>query len=320
MTHKLRSFLLLGTASAMILALVLTLLPATAFATGTLDQSQPETSTTYRVVSGPTSFDGGNSEAQTFTAGRSGVLDQVDLNLVGFIPSGPLTVEIRDVGPNGEPGLTVLASSELTGVTEPSWYSVPFASGASVVAGTKYAIVIYTSADGDYGWSLSQSTDPYAAGAAFGGDGSPPSTWAIVSYSDLAFKTYVHAPGADLSLTMVGPDETARKATATYILTVHNTGPDTATHTVLTDNLPYGVHLTAVTTSQGSCTPPSKGVTTVSCDLGDIANGGETNSAVTVKIQVHANANVNFVASVTSDAPDPNQDNNNASFLTRATK
>ncbi len=119
---------------------------------------------------------------------------------------------------------------------------------------------------------------------------------------------------------MVGPSSTGRKSTATYILTIHNTGPDTATHTVLTDNLPYGVQLTAITTSQGSCTPPSKGVTTVSCDLGDIANGGETNTAVTVKIQVHANANVNFVASVTSDMPDPNPDNNSASFSTATTK
>ncbi len=48
MKHKLRNVLRLGITAVSIMAIVVTLLPATAFATGTLDQSQPETSTSVQ--------------------------------------------------------------------------------------------------------------------------------------------------------------------------------------------------------------------------------------------------------------------------------
>ena len=67
--------------------------------------------------------------------------------------------------------------------------------------------------------------------------------------------------------------------------------------------------------------PQSKGVTQVTCNLGDIANGGDSNSAVTVRIQAQiTNANLNYAASVASDTLDPNLDNNDASFSTFVTK
>ncbi len=86
------------------------------------------------------------------------------------------------------------------------------------------------------------------------------------------------------------------------------------------DDVGNGFHLSAITTSPESCTPSSKGATTVICDLGDIAKVGETNSRATVRIQVHANANVNFVASVASDINDPNSNNNKAFFSSWAVK
>jgi uncharacterized repeat protein (TIGR01451 family) len=301
-----------------LVVLALALVPAPAFAS-TLDQSQPQTSGTRVSVTSSTGY------AQTFTAGLSGAVDQVDLSLSGVASQMnlPLTIEIRDVV-GGAPGSNVLATASMTGagltLTE-AWIPVAFASGAQVTAGTQYAIVAHTLAF-EYRWHISTSANPYPAGAAFSSPTSPPSTWSqpIIGF-DLAFKTYVRPIAADLSLTIAGPPTVERRGTATYILTVQNAGPNTAPNTVLTSNLPYGVQLTAVTTSQGTCTPPAKGVQTVTCQLGTIANSGQTNSAVTVRIVANAaNANVNYVANVRSDLGDPNPSNNSASFSTVVTK
>jgi hypothetical protein len=164
------------------------LAPAAALA-GTPDQQQTDSS------GGFVSIWMGQSAAQTFTAGLSGRVDQVDLHLGtnGATPIAPLSVEIRDAS-GGSPGSSVLASQSVPAFSAiPAFRSIKFAAPAPVVAGTRYAIVAYSGADFSflYQWSQSVTADPYANGAGFRTLSSPPSgAWMPVT-GDFAFKTYV---------------------------------------------------------------------------------------------------------------------------------
>jgi hypothetical protein len=182
------------------LVLALTGLPAAAHATGTLDQQQTEISAgvAFAILSGPS---GTQSVAQTFTAGISGGLDQVDVGVFEIFATSPLSVEIRTVDGAGAPTATVLTSAVVPASTVPSvpngpvFVAVPFALPAPVVAGTQYAIVIYSADPVGYAWSSTGSSigDVYAGGKAWVAQGSPPTTsWSPTS-EDLGFKTYVTA-------------------------------------------------------------------------------------------------------------------------------
>ena len=184
----------LGLLAAAITALLLaSAAPASA---GTLDQQQTTSSTDSGVREN-------DALAQTFTAGITGGLDQVDLLLlkVGTPPS--YTVEIRNTSA-GNPGTSVLATASLplsALVTDPSGSFIPvtFAPPAPVAAGTQYAIVIYGPAVGSnlIGWRY-QNTNPYPAGAMFQSlDPDPPGgSWMFngVGTEDAGFKTYVAPP------------------------------------------------------------------------------------------------------------------------------
>jgi hypothetical protein len=167
-----------------IVALMAALLVAPSAAqAGTLDQQQTNT--------------GGGATplplAQTFTAGISGELDRVDLNVVraAIGTTDPLTVEIRNVDAGGAPGSTVLASASVPAATvpfsSPGWVEVTFASPAVVQAGTQYAIVV---APDPYGWWRSGGGG-YAGGSAFMLSAA---AWREYPVFDMAFKTYVTPP------------------------------------------------------------------------------------------------------------------------------
>ena len=147
-----------ATASLVMACALCALAPGAALA-GTLDQQQT-TADTVSIV------ELGDSEAQTFTAGLSGGIDQVDLLLAksGSI-SLPLSVEIRDVS-GGNPGTTVLASQSVPASSIPgtaAFVSVSFATPAPVAAGTQYAIVLYSSSGVAYNWSVSNA-EAYSGG------------------------------------------------------------------------------------------------------------------------------------------------------------
>ena len=171
------------------------LAPGVALA-GTLDQQQTDGS------GGNSAIFSGQSDAQTFTAGLSGGVDQVDLQLGALTPTAPLTVEIRNVS-GGAPGAMVLASQSVPGSSvpgSPAFVSIHFATPAPVVAGTQYAIVAYssTNSSNSYGWAYSPNgANPYTGGGGLYTLTSPPSgAWSPLNSTDtdLAFKTYVVVP------------------------------------------------------------------------------------------------------------------------------
>ena len=313
--------------AAVVAALSLAVVAAPASATGPLDQQQTSIGF-YTGIWGPTSSIGppATGKAQTFTAGRSRELDQVDLHLRTYDEtSGPLRVEIRNVTADA-PGSTVLASATVPAAEVPhppndaAYVAVPFASPATVLKDSQYAIVAEADGSDIYDVSGDQNTS-YTGGRALYSVVPPGDNWAPFDPAfDLAFKTYVTTPAADLSVSITGPATAKSKASVTYLLTVQNAGPSAATNVVLTDNLPFGTQFSSVTPSQGTCTLPGKKGTAISCQLGDIANGANSTSGVTLKITAKAPANLSSVATIASDVLDPNTSNNTASFTTKITK
>jgi uncharacterized repeat protein (TIGR01451 family) len=114
---------------------------------------------------------------------------------------------------------------------------------------------------------------------------------------------------ADLALTLSdAPDPVVAGQTLGYTLTARNTGPGVATGVTIRDILPAGATLASATASQGSCTAAGG---TVTCHLNTLASG----ATATANVQVVAPANAGTltdVASVTSDAHDPNPANDAA--------
>ena len=161
---------------------------------GVLDQSQPIISGVSPIVSEI------QHDAQTFTNGITGSLDQVDLGVAkASATTVPLRVEIRAMSA-GVPVGPTLAHANVSPASvndfNPRFVSVPLAPPASVTAGVQYAIVLSSSSCGAricYLWSLGPQTDPYPAGSALvrptvGG------AWQPSVGDDFAFKTYVGPP------------------------------------------------------------------------------------------------------------------------------
>jgi len=177
-------------------AAVAALIPAASASAGTLDQQQ--TLSNF----GGLQVDSSNSKAQTFTAGLTGQLDQVDLALSGMSVTTPLTVQIRD-GSATAPGDTVLASASVptSAVTSSeSFVAITFAS-ASVTAGTQYSIVALNDSAPISGWfwyaGQAAPDSAYVGGKLYGSPNGPPGTGPWFegnTLADFEFKTYVTPP------------------------------------------------------------------------------------------------------------------------------
>ena len=206
-------------AAAAIVPILLLALPMATQAAGTLDQ-QSTSFGNARALIGTHENTQDVIHAQTFRAGASGLLDQVDLpvRVVGS-PNVPLTVEIWALDGAGLPvaalGSAVVPQASLPTCNTPecvdkspagdyttfSFTSVPLTSPAAVTSGTDYAIVlsatgaqldIYGDMTGRtanrYEWAATTDQSAYANGdglSYLGGVG-----W-IPSNADKAFRTYV---------------------------------------------------------------------------------------------------------------------------------
>ena len=111
----------------------------------------------------------------------------------------------------------------------------------------------------------------------------------------------------DLSVTKVDSADPIRAGrNLTYTLTVTNNGPPAATGVTVTDTLPSGLSARSSTASQGSCS----GTTTVTCAIGDLANGAS--ATVTIVIRPTKAGKITNTASVAANEPDSNSANNTA--------
>jgi hemolysin type calcium-binding protein len=197
-----RHAIIRGGTLAAVIAAGLALVSPTVAAAGTLDQSQTNFDSSL-------SIGGQRVAAQTFTAGLSGNLDQVDLDLrfasppIGESCSGGsgVTVEVRTVS-GGVPSSTILASASVPASSIPAGtfnfvsFALPFP--PAVTAGTQHALVVSApdaSCTGvlfPYNWG-GASGNPYGGGAwLWKPDGA--SAWMGLGNDDGGFKTFVAMP------------------------------------------------------------------------------------------------------------------------------
>lgn len=102
----------------------------------------------------------------------------------------------------------------------------------------------------------------------------------------------------------VSPSHVLPGANFTYTLTVTNNGPNVAQGVYVTDVIPSSLQLVSATPSVGICT----GVSTVTCQLYDIANGGT--ATVTIVAKALQEAVVSNTATVAGSFNDTNPANN----------
>jgi hypothetical protein len=117
------------------LFLLLGLLPGPALAVAPSGLDQSNTTLTGQCLS----IGNSSALAQTFTAGQSGQLTEVDLYM-SLVPAGTVTIEI-EATTAGLPNGTILGTASATVGTSPGWVAF-FFSSVTITAGTVYAIVI----------------------------------------------------------------------------------------------------------------------------------------------------------------------------------
>ena len=178
-------------------ALIASLLTTVAVAEPVVDQEQPNFD-----PDGLTLHIGGDSEqilAQTFRAGRSGLLTQIQVP-VGC-SSGTLIVEIVTLNAGGTPGTTVLGSESIPAASLPefptAFETIVFDPPVDVVAGGRYAIVL-RNPTGSCGIARPPDGDSYTRGDGYVDARPARPGWQELSeadpFDDLPFKTFIDRP------------------------------------------------------------------------------------------------------------------------------
>ncbi len=117
----------------------------------------------------------------------------------------------------------------------------------------------------------------------------------------------------DLLVTAIATPVTADvRSNLTYLITVTNTGPSTATGVLLTNLLPAEVNFLSVTPSQGSSTTTGR---TIVCNLGTITGGGV--ASVSIVTKPNADGMITNMVSVGRAEADASLLNNTATVVTR---
>jgi len=163
---------------------------------------------------------------------------------------------------------------------------------------------------------------PYGTSLSLFNGINPNGTWSLYVFDDLSenigsldgwsLNITMSDPLSDLVVTQTdSPDPTAVGTNVTYSITVTNQGPAAALSTIVTDHLPAGFNLLAMSASVGSCTNQNGVVT---CALGNIASG----SGATITIVVTPTLGGTFTNTVmaASSHLDPNPSNNTAIVTT----
>ena len=115
---------------------------------------------------------------------------------------------------------------------------------------------------------------------------------------------------ADLSIVKRAPASAGAGEELAYTLLVANAGPSTAVNATVTDVLPE--HVSYVSSSAG-CALSAR---TVSCKPGDIEVGHAVELTITVRIEPTFEGTIANTASVTSETPDPEPENNQSTVHT----
>lgn len=301
--------------------------PAIAVAAPSIDQQQ----TTIDNSVGAMAV-GGSSEqklAQIVTAGVMGDLVQIDLP-AACTSSADLTIEIRNVGSDGKPGTTVLATETIAGSTIPAFYPAPasfrsfaLSSPPNFAAGTKFSIVLTsngTTVGSNCAVFQGPVGDPYSGGDLYFDARPNAPGWlrncdsVSTPRCDMPFRTWVEPTGADLSITKTLMNSQNLNVFATqtwgYQIDVANSGPETATSVTVVDTLPANVTFAGASTG---CVH-SSGV--VTCTLASLAVGSSAQAFIFVTFN-NAGSYTNG-ATVSATQADPDTSDNSTSHTQQA--
>ena len=117
--------------------------------------------------------------------------------------------------------------------------------------------------------------------------------------------------GADLAISLTEtPDPVTVNNELTYIVTITNNGPESATGTQMSTSLPASVTFVSVSASQGSCT----GTTMVNCQLNTLASGSK--ATVTLTVKPTASGGLSLSVNVSGSTADSTAENNTATVVT----
>ena len=190
---------------AILISIVVLLPTVAATPVGTLDQHQENMGTSIAFYSKPPETTS-QFEGQSFTAGLTGTLTEVDVAIICYSVSGadctagPVTLEVRSGDPTGaslgSSSLPVSAFPKLNNANIVDFVAFTFSSPPAVVAGSVYVFLLTTSnaPDSDphldVGGVLSNS---YLTGTDWQSFDNGVS-WSSNSGTDLAFRTYVTLP------------------------------------------------------------------------------------------------------------------------------
>jgi hypothetical protein len=165
---------------------------------GTLDQHQDNADSFPALFGGMSP----QSEAQTFSPGIPGKLDQVDLMFekLGTPPDPNITIQIRSTSGDAPGPLSAVLATGSVPVSSVgssgAFFSIPITPAVPVSIGTHYAIVAYNAGEIGNAVSIGEevANNTYGSGTGFGDFASypPDGDWVDAGVgSDLAFRTYV---------------------------------------------------------------------------------------------------------------------------------
>jgi uncharacterized repeat protein (TIGR01451 family) len=181
-------------------------------------------------------------------------------------------VTISTAGSNFQTQLAAFTGNSLTTLN-------PIASGANVSASVPTSQVLFEAQSGvAYQWAVGSAGIP-------------------TGQINLQWNLNTSA-AANLSSSISGPTSASAGATVSYLLSVKNSGPQTATNVGLTLSIPAGASIASV---PAGCT---SGGTTVTCSVATVANGATASWSVQLTINA-SGAGLTLSSSVTSDVPDP---------------
>lgn len=167
-------------------SLAIALVPGVALATPVIDQQNVGTANAY-----VTSI-AGNYSGQTFTAGLTGPLTQIDVYGYLVLSPGPLTVAVYATS-GGLPTGAAIATQTIPQAglpTSDQWFSVVFANPATLEAGGRYALAFETpSATGGASLQIGVVVPQTYAGGVLLDNG--PSWAPNTASADALFRTYV---------------------------------------------------------------------------------------------------------------------------------
>jgi uncharacterized repeat protein (TIGR01451 family) len=126
-------------------------------------------------------------------------------------------------------------------------------------------------------------------------------------------------PIADVAISFLGADKTSVKQgeVLTYTIAIRNFGPNTATNVVVNDLMSSGTGFLSARATKGNfAAPPVNESGAVVWMLGDMANGTAEGAELVVSVLVKGKTTVTNLATVQSDADDPNAENNVAAITT----